>query len=105
MEREMRIMAGDAVSACALADALIATFGNDRVSLRSDRPSVEVQVRGGSDRTVLRVLDTVERWLDHAGSGSAEMWLGDRSYRIARRVPSSAMAMAFVTAQQRELGT
>ncbi len=85
---EIRIVAGDAVSASALADALIATFGDARVSLRRDRPNAEVRVRGGSDQTVLRVLDTVDRWLDHAGSRSAEMWLGERSYRIARWAPA-----------------
>jgi hypothetical protein len=82
IEMEMRIVSGDSESARALADALTAAFGDDRVSLRRDRPSVEVRVRGGSDRTVLRVLDTVDRWLGDAGSRSAEMWLGERSYRF-----------------------
>ncbi len=54
---EIRIVAGDAVSASALVDALIANFGDARVSLRRDRPNAEVRVRGGSDQTVLRVLE------------------------------------------------
>jgi hypothetical protein len=85
---ELRIQAGDPESASALAEALTAAFGGDRVSLRRDRPNVEVRVKGGSDRTLVRVLETVDRWLDHAGSRSAEMWLGERSYTIARRAPT-----------------
>jgi hypothetical protein len=46
------------------------------VSLRGDRAEVEVRVEGQPDRTVLGVLDTVERWLDKAGLGWAEMWPG-----------------------------
>jgi hypothetical protein len=85
---EMRIVAGDSESACVLADALTVAFGDARVSLRPDRPNVEVRVRGRSDQTVLRVLDTVDRWLDHASSRSAEMWLGERSYTIERWAPA-----------------
>ncbi len=81
---EMRIVAGDAARAHELADALAVAFGDRRVSLRRGRQSAEVRVRGGSDQTIFRVLDTVDRWLDHAGSRSAEMWLGERSYKIAR---------------------
>jgi hypothetical protein len=85
---EMRILTGDSESASALAAALTAAFGDARVSLRRDRPRVEVRVRGGSDQTVLRVLDTVDRWLDDAGSRSAELWLGGRSCRVAHRAPA-----------------
>jgi hypothetical protein len=86
---EMWIVPDDAESAGALADALTATFGDNRVSLRCDPPPVEVRVRGGSDRTtILRVLDTVDRWLDRAGSRSAEMRLGKRSYTMARQAPA-----------------
>ena len=88
---EMRIVPGDSESAGDLADALIAALGDDRVSLWRDHPRVEVQVHGATDRTVLRVLDTVDRWLDHAGSRSAELWLGDRSYRLARWTPAGLL--------------
>lgn len=82
---DVRIVPGDSESATSLAEALTAAFGDDRVSLWRDRPKVEVRVQGGgSDRTVLRVLDTVDRWLDHAGFRSADLWLGERSYRLAR---------------------
>ena len=83
---DVRIVPGDSESATSLAEALTAAFGGDRVSLWRDRPKAEVRVQGGgSDRTVLRVLDTVDRWLDHAGFRSAELWLGERSCRLAAR--------------------
>jgi hypothetical protein len=84
---EMRIVVGDASSASALAERLVVAFGADRIILAGDRPEVGVRVEGESDRTVIGVLDTVERWLDHAGVGSADMWLGENSYRVARWVP------------------
>jgi hypothetical protein len=83
---EMRIVVADAGSASALAERLTATFGN-RISLGGDHPEVEVRVEGESDGTVLGVVDAVERWLDQGGLGSAEMWLGERSYRMARWAP------------------
>lgn len=84
---EMRIVVPGAGEVRALADQLVTSFGSDRVSLRADRPEVAVRVAGESDRTVLGVLDAVERWLDHAGVAAAEMWLGEHSYRLARSVP------------------
>jgi hypothetical protein len=87
IEMEMRIVVGDAGSASLLAERLTVAFGSERISLWGDRPEVGVRVEGESDRTVLGVLDTVERWLDHAGFGSAEMWLGENSYRVARWAP------------------
>jgi hypothetical protein len=89
MEMEMRILAGDAASADELADALTVALGDGRVLLRRNRRSAEVRVRDSSDQTVIRVLDTIDRWLDHAGSRSAEMWLGERSYRLARSTPAA----------------
>jgi hypothetical protein len=84
---EMRIVVEDAGSASALAERLSVAFGIDRITLWGDRSEVAVRVEGESDRTVLGVLDTVERWLDHAGPGSAEMWLGENSYRVGRWAP------------------
>jgi len=84
---EMRIVVPGAGSVHALADQLVTSFGSDRVSHRADRPEVAVRVAGESDRTVLGVLDTAERWLDHTGLAAAEMWLGGNSYRLARSVP------------------
>lgn len=84
---EMRIVVPDATSASALAERLTLAFGAEQISHWSDRPEVGVRVERESDRAVLRVLETVERWLDQAGVGFAEMWLGRRSYRVARWVP------------------
>jgi hypothetical protein len=90
IEVEMRIVVGDAASARALAERLVVALGTDRITLGGDPPEVGVRVEGESDRTVIGVLDTVERWLDHTGLGSADMWLGENSYRVARWVPVEA---------------
>jgi hypothetical protein len=87
---EMRIVAGDSESACVLAAALTAVFGARRVAFRADDPGSEVRVRGGSDPTVLGVLDAVDRWLDHGDSRSAELWLGERSYTATRQPAAAA---------------
>ena len=84
---EMRIVVPETASTSVLAERLTAAFGPERISLLNDRREVDVRVEGPSDRAVLRVLDTVDRWLDEMAAGSAEMWLGERSYRIARWAP------------------
>ncbi len=84
---EMRIVVADAASASALAERLAVAFGAERISLWGDRPEVGIRVERESDRAVLRVLDAVDRWLDQTGVGFAEMWLGKRSYRVARWAP------------------
>ena len=82
---DMRIVAGDSESACVLADALTAVFGARRVSFRRGDPRREVRIRGGSDPTVLRVLDAVDKWLNHECPRSAEVWLGERSYTVTHQ--------------------
>jgi hypothetical protein len=84
---EMRIVVPDPASASELAERLTLVLGAEHISLLGDRQEVDVRVERGSDRAILRVLDAVERWLEHASAGSAEMWLGDHSYRLARWVP------------------
>ena len=84
---EIRIVVPEAASTSALAERLTAAFGSDRISLPADRQEVDVRVVGSTDRAVLGVLDTVDRWLDEMAAGSAEMWLGERSYRIDRWAP------------------
>ncbi|MCL4289901.1 MAG: hypothetical protein KJ051_06460 [Thermoleophilia bacterium] len=85
---EMRIVVADAASASALAERLAVALGAERISRWGDRPEVGIRVEqeSESDRAVLRVLDAVDRWLDQTG-GFAEMWLGKRSYRVARWAP------------------
>jgi prophage tail gpP-like protein len=85
---EMRVVVPDAASATSLAERLSLALGSERISVRGDGQEVEVQVERESDRSVLRILDTVERWYDQAGIGSVEMWLGERSYTLARWVPA-----------------
>jgi hypothetical protein len=84
---EMRIVVPDAASAGALAERLTLVVGAERISLLDDLREVDVRVEHDSDRAIVYVLDAVERWLEHASVGSAEMWLGDHSYRFARWVP------------------
>jgi hypothetical protein len=86
----MRIVVPDAASATVLADRLTVTFGPERISLRRERREVDVLIDPEPDPAILRVLDAVERWIDQARVGSVEMWLGERSYRIARWVPAES---------------
>ena len=82
---EMRVVVQDAATAGALAERLSVGFGADRVSLKLLEVGVEVE--RASDRSVLHVLEAVEGWLDQAGVGFAELWLGQRSYTVARWAP------------------
>jgi hypothetical protein len=84
---EMRIVVPDAASASSLAQRLTLAVGAERISCPDDRPEVDVRVDHGSDRVIVHVVDAVERWLDHASVGSAEMSLGSNSYRLARWIP------------------
>jgi hypothetical protein len=34
----------------------------------------------------VRVVDAVERWFEQTRIGTVEMWLGERSYKLARWV-------------------
>jgi hypothetical protein len=83
---EMRVRVPDAASATVLAEWLSMALGAERILLRDERREVEIRV-GDLDRSVLRVFDAVEHWLDQAGAGFAEMWLGERSYRLSRWNP------------------
>jgi hypothetical protein len=84
---EMRIVLPDAASVSTLAERLEVALGSERISVRGESREVEVRVEGASDRSVLHVLDAVERWYDKAGVGFVEMWLGERSYKLARWAP------------------
>jgi hypothetical protein len=79
---EMRFVVPPAASATSLAERLSLTFGSERISLLGDS-GVDVRVESESDRTVVRALEVVERWLHYAAVGSAEMRLGKGSYRVA----------------------
>jgi hypothetical protein len=81
---EMRIVVPAVESAAALSERLASQFGTERIVLTRDRPEIRVQVVDESDRTVLRVLESVELWLDQAGLPAAEMQLGGNSYKVAR---------------------
>lgn len=85
---EMRVVVPDTASVIALAERLSAALGSERISVRTDSREVDILVEQESDRGVLHVLDTVERWYDQAEVGSVEMWLGERSYTFARWVPA-----------------
>lgn len=84
---EMRIVGAEVASTGTLAERLRVLFGTERISLVDGGREVDVRVEGESDRAVLRVLDTVERWLDERAAGAVEMWLGEHSYRICRWAP------------------
>ena len=85
---KLRIVVPDATSAIVLADRLVIAFGSQHVSLRDGRREVDVRIDREPDSAILRALDAVESWLEQARVGSAEMWLGERSYRLARWAPT-----------------
>ncbi len=82
---EMRIVVPEAALSGELAERLSVVFGSERISCGADRGEVAIRVERESDPAVLRVLDQVELWLDQTAVGSAQMWLGTHSYRIAPR--------------------
>jgi len=86
---EMRIVVPDATGASALAERLTLAFGSDHISVGGERREV-VTIEGEPDSVVVRVVDAVERWFDQAGIGNVELWLGERSYRLAQWVPTEA---------------
>ena len=90
---EMRIVVPAAGSASALADRLSTTYGTERISFFSDRAEIAVRVASASDGAVIGIVESVERWLDYAGLTSAEMWLGEHLYRLARWVPEGREAL------------
>jgi hypothetical protein len=81
---EMRIVVPDRASASALAERLTSVVGSERVSLRGERRQVDVVLDREPERTLVPLVDAVARWFEHARVASAEMWLGDRSYRLAQ---------------------
>ena len=84
----MRVVLPDTASVPALAERLSAALGSERISVDRDGREVDIQVEQDSDRGVLRVLDTVERWYAQAEVGFVEMWLGERSFTLARWLPA-----------------
>jgi hypothetical protein len=85
---EMRIVVPDPAGATALAEWLTVAFGSERISLEREPQVVDVLIDGEPDPAIVRVVDTVERWFDQARIGAVEMWLGERSYMLARWVPT-----------------
>ena len=86
----MRIVVPDAAGASALAAALTVAFGSDCISFGGERRDVGVRIDGEPDPAILRVVCAVERWFDQARVGAVELWLGERSYRLARWIPVEA---------------
>lgn len=84
---EMRILVPDAASASALAEQLVAACGSDNITLHGERREVDVLIDREPDPSIVRVVDTVERWLEQTRVGTVELWLGERSYRLARSIP------------------
>ena len=84
---QMRIVVPSGGNASGFADRLTAAFGADRVSCGDGRREIGVRMGENSDQAVLLAVDAVERWLDHVGCGSEEMWLGENSYRLAGWAP------------------
>jgi len=81
---KMRIVVPDTASATALAERLTTSFGSDRISRH--RRQIDVFIDREPEPAIVRVVDAVARWFEQARVGSVEMWLGERSYRLAQWV-------------------
>ena len=85
---EMRVVPADAASVGVLSERLRLAVGSESISVNGDGREVDIRVERETDRSVLHVLDTVERWHhEQSGVGSVEMWLGERSYVLPGQVP------------------
>ena len=88
---EMRVLLGDGVRATGLSERLSAVVGSDRVSVNGDGREIGIRVERETDPSLLRVVDTVERWQhDEFGVGSVEMRFGERLLRLSPAVPVQA---------------
>jgi hypothetical protein len=87
---EMRIVVPDAEGASDLADRLAVAFGSGSVFFGGECREVDVSIEGEPDPAIARVVDAVERWFGQARVGNVEMWLGERSYRLAQWVSVEA---------------
>ena len=85
---KMRIVV-PAGSVSSLAERLAATYGPERVAFGRDHREVGIHVADDEERTVLGIVEAVERWLDQVGLLSAEMWLGEHLYRLAGWAPET----------------
>jgi hypothetical protein len=79
---EMRIVVPDTASASALAERLTVAFGSEHISLGRGRSEVDVLIDREPESAIVRVIDTVERWVEQARVDTVELWLGERSYRL-----------------------
>jgi hypothetical protein len=93
IEMEMRFVVPPAASATSLAERLSLSFGFERISLLGDS-GVGLRVESESDRAVVRAFEVVEGWLHYAAVGSAEMRLGNGSYRAASWAPGGVASWA-----------
>jgi hypothetical protein len=78
---EIRVAVTDAAEAHGLLQRLAALFGRSSVSLDGRRSEVRVRSEWES-RSVVEVIDVVQSWLAADGVASAELSVGDRSYRM-----------------------
>jgi hypothetical protein len=85
---EMRVVLADLARVTALTERLRVAVGSECVSVNGDGREIDIRVDRETDPSLLRVVDTVERWHhDESGVGPVEMWLGERSYVFRRQLP------------------
>jgi hypothetical protein len=84
---EMRIVLPDTTSATALAQRLSLALGTDRIRLRDLPGEVDVLIDPEPPVGIAGVVGAVVRWFDDARVATVELWLGERSYRLARWNP------------------
>ena len=84
-EVEFLVAPSNVATAQRLVLHLTEAFGQRSVSFDIDHRDVRVSAGRDVNRAIGAVLDAVDAWLSEDGGGSAQIWLGSRSYTMFER--------------------
>jgi hypothetical protein len=84
---EMRIVVPDAEGATSLAARLKIAFGSECIFVGGESGEVDVVIDDEPDHSIARVVDAVAGWFEQAHIATVVLWLGKRSYQLARWLP------------------
>lgn len=78
---DVRIVAAAPVSPARLVVRLAEAFGAERIAITAD--GVRLSAPSAAGRVLVQVMDAVESWLAEVSAPAAEVWFGERRYRLA----------------------